>query len=141
MNNNIIPYEIIMNIIDYLPYYKQIFITKDRYYKINNLYKKNINKIQIFYKKSINRIKFLNEYTNISQLLYLLNKKDLQTYYILYYPEKYKNDFMKLTLTKIIPINYNRLNIIYHNNDLSLNRKFMYFIRLLLVNEISYVGW
>jgi len=48
---------------------------------------------------------------------------------------------MKLTLTKIIPINYNRLNIIYHNNDLSLNRKFMYFIRLLLVNEISYVGW
>ncbi len=141
MNNNIIPYEIIMNIIDYLPYYKQIFITKERYYKINNLYKKNINKIQIFYKKSINRIKFLNEYTNISQLLYLLNKKDLQTYYILYYPEKYKNDFMKLTLTKIIPINYNRLNIIYHNNDLSLNRKFMYFIRLLLVNEISYVGW
>mgnify|MGYP000129333652 CR=1 FL=1 len=141
MNNNIIPYEIIMNIIDYLPYYKQIFITKDRYYKINNLYKKNINKIQIFYKKSINRIKFINEYTNISQLFYLLNKKDLQTYYILYYPEKYKNDFMKLTLTKIIPINYNRLNIIYHNNDLSLNRKFMYFIRLLLVNEISYVGW
>jgi hypothetical protein len=141
MNNNIIPTEIINHTIDYLPYYKQLFITKDKYQKINNLYKKNINKIQIFYKNSINRIKVTLDSTNTNQLLHFLNKKDLQTYYILYYPEEYKNDFMKLTLTKIIPLNYNRLNIIYHNNELSLNRKFMNFMRLLQVNEISYVGW
>ena len=48
---------------------------------------------------------------------------------------------MKLTLTKIVPLNYNKLNQIYHDNNLTLNRKFMIFMRLLQINEMAYVGW
>ena len=141
MNNNIIPEDLVSKIFEYLPYNKQRFITKNNYNKINLLYKQNINKIQKFYKKSISRIRITQEYTNYQSLLFNLNKKDIQTYYILYYPEEYKEDFMKLTFQKIIPINCNRLTIIYHDNNLSLNRKFMNFVRLLQINELSHIGW
>jgi hypothetical protein len=131
----------ISNIISYLPYYKQKQINKYNYNNINNLYIKNINKIQIFYKKSIQRIGAIMEETNDFTNLENINKKDLQTYYILYYEDQYINDYMNLTLTQSNPLNYNSLNIIYHNDKLSLKRKFVEFIRRLTVNELSYIGW
>lgn len=141
MNLIILPNEVLENILLYLPYHNKILINKKNYINAIKIFKDNILKIQKFYIKSINRIKETQELTNSNDTLIHLNKKDIQTYYILYYPEKFKKEFMKLTLTKIVPLNYNKLNQIYHDNNLTLNRKFMIFMRLLQINEMAYVGW
>ena len=141
MNLIILPNEVLENILLYLPYHNKILINKKNYINAIKIFKDNILKIQKFYIKSINRIKETQELTNSNNILTNLNKKDIQTYYILYYPDKFKKEFMKLTLTKIVPLNYNKLNQIYHDNNLTLNRKFMIFMRLLQINEMAYVGW
>ena len=137
----ILPNEILEKIILYLPYHNKILINKKNYLNVIQIFKTNILKIQKFYIKSINRIKETQELTNSNNILTNLNKKDIQTYYILYYPDEFKNDFMKLTLTKVIPLNYNKLNQIYYNSHLTLNRKFMIFMRMLQIHEMAYVGW
>ena len=131
----------ISHIISYLPYYKQKQINKYNYNNINNLYIKNINRIQIFYKHAFNRIDKIMEKTNDFTSLNNINKKDLQTYYIFNYPSEYMDEYMRLTLVNSNPLNYNSLNIIYHNENITLKRKFMKFVRRLTVNELSYIGW
>ena len=136
-----LPTDILDNVLLYLPYHNKILINKKNYSTSKKIFKKNINQIQIFYKKSINRIRDNNEYTNLNIDFEFLNKKDLQTYYILYYPNEYKLKFMKLTLNKIKPKKYIELQILYNNFLMNNNRKFYNFIRLLEINELFYIGW
>lgn len=133
--------DIINQIIDYLPYHKQKQINKYYYKKINKLHKKTINKIYNFYINNKNRIEKILEDTNFFRDL---NKNHLQivrAFYILNYPDEYKEDYMILTLFNSQPLNYNSLKIIYYNHDLSLQRKFKMFINRLNINELKYIGW
>lgn len=141
MNFKNLPTDVLENVLLYLPYHNKILINKKNYIQSNKIFKNNINIIQKFYLKSIKRIRETNEYTNLDNYLEFLNKKDLQTYYILYYPEKCKIGFMKLALNKIKPKKYIELQMLYNNNLLNNNRKFYNFIKLLEVNELCYIGW
>lgn len=141
MNFQTLPTDILDNVFLYLPEYNKILINKKNYTDSKKILKKNINKIQVFYKKSINRIRETNEYTNSHIDLEFLSKKDLQTYYILYYPNEHKLGFMKLALNKIKPQKYIELQMLNSNLLIKNNRKFYNFIRLMEIDELSYIGW
>jgi glycerophosphoryl diester phosphodiesterase len=135
---SVLPTVLINNIIDYLPYHKQININKKYNDKITKFYKYHVNKIQYFYKISIDRI-----CQTMIEDSYLVNTKDLQTYYILYYPDEYKEEYMRLTLSQVNnnANKYEKLYSIYSNHNISVDKKFIRFIRHLTVYELAYVGW
>lgn len=128
-------------IIDYLPYNEQKNINKEHSIKIYKILKKNANIIEKFYIKNKCRIITIMENISDFQSLININKKDLQSAYILLYEEEYRFAYMHLTLVNSRPLNYNSLNIIFHNENMSLNRKFTEFIKRLQPSELAYIGW
>lgn len=150
---------IIDNILSYLKINKTIFINKMYYKKSKKQIKLNLYKISNFY--IYNKVRLSMEFE------FLENINAIHSYYILFYPQKYKLDLMRIGITKLLYVTdlpvyeillkyYNNV-IIYSNyldskqtltiesNRISknklINTYFKLYIKSLNINELVYLGW
>lgn len=129
---------IIDNIISFLNINNKIFINK-KYYKISKCeIKTKINKISIFYKYHKLRLEMLFEYDSFTHNNWIYN------YYILFYPTELRILLMYNALNYLNTINRPYIYKLYYLANKYPNKKkyfFKYFIKLLNINELHYLGW
>ncbi len=135
--------DVVDNIISYIKPNEKIFINKKEYDKSKIEMQNKINKIQIFYKRNKRRLEMQFEY-----LEYGNDLSALHSYYILFYPHKFRCYIFNTLMSNLDLIILNnktksKIKMIYYKSKLekNFNKYFKDLIYLLDITQLSYIGW